>query len=90
MRALVLLLVLANLAFFALAQGWLQPVVGVARHNEREPQRLAAQLNADAVHIVTAEAADRTEAAAAAASAADCPPLAAGDAGTADGCAAAR
>lgn len=89
MRALVLLLVLANLAFFALAQGWLQPVVGLARHNEREPQRLAAQLNADAVHIVTAEAADRTEAAAPA-SAADCPPLVAGDAGTADGCAAAR
>jgi hypothetical protein len=91
MRALVLLLVLANLAFFALAQGWLQPVVGLARHNEREPQRLGAQLNPDAVRIVTAT--DRTQAAAApapAASAADCPPLIAGAGAGADGCALAR
>ena len=91
MRALVLLLVLAHLAIFALAQGWLQPVVALARHNEREPQRLGAQLNPDAVRIVTAT--DRTQAAAApapAASAADCPPLIAGAGAGADGCALAR
>ena len=52
MRALVVLLLLANLAWLALARGWLQPWVGLSSAHEREPQRLAAQLNADAVRVV--------------------------------------
>jgi hypothetical protein len=52
MRTLVALLLLANLGFFALAQGWLQPYVGLATQHEREPQRLAAQLNADSVRVL--------------------------------------
>lgn len=63
MRALVALLVLANLLFFALAQGWLQPVAGLAGDHEREPQRLAGQLNADAVRIVATPAQAASEAA---------------------------
>ncbi len=54
MRTLVALLLLANLGFFALARGWLQPYVGLAAQLEREPQRLAAQLHADSVRVLTA------------------------------------
>jgi len=50
-RALVALLLLANLAFFALARGWLQPYVGLSTQHQREPQRLAAQLNAESVRV---------------------------------------
>jgi hypothetical protein len=52
MRTLVALLLLANLGFFALARGWLQPYVGLAAQHEREPQRLAGQLNADSVRVL--------------------------------------
>jgi hypothetical protein len=51
MRTLVALLLLANLAFFALARGWLQPYVGLSTQHEREPQRLAAQLNPESVRV---------------------------------------
>jgi len=56
-RALVALLLLANLAFLALSQGWLQPWVGLSTQHEREPQRLAAQVDPAAVRIVPAAAA---------------------------------
>jgi len=56
MRTLVALLLLANLGFFALAQGWLQPYVGLAAQHQREPQRLAAQLNAESVRVLAAAA----------------------------------
>ena len=52
MRALVVLLLLANLAWLALARGWLQPWAGLSSAHEREPQRLTAQINADAVRVV--------------------------------------
>ena len=51
MRTLVALLLLANLGFFALAQGWLQPYVGLATQHEREPQRLAAQIHPESVRV---------------------------------------
>jgi hypothetical protein len=51
MRALVALLLLANLGFLALARGWLQPYVGLSTPYEREPQRLAAQVDPDAVRV---------------------------------------
>jgi hypothetical protein len=56
MRALVALLLLANLGFLALAQGWLQPWAGLSTAHEREPQRLAAQIEADAVRVLDARA----------------------------------
>ena len=56
MRALVALLLLANLGFFALAQGWLQPFAGLSTHHEREPQRLAAQLDPASVRVLAAGA----------------------------------
>ncbi len=75
MRWLVLLLVLANLAFFALAQGWLAPLAVLSTSAQREPQRLAAQVQPQALRIVatgaaTAAAASAATAAAAAAAAA--------------------
>ncbi len=51
MRTLVALLVLANLGFLALAQGWLQPYVGLSTQHEREPQRLAAQIDPHSVRV---------------------------------------
>ncbi len=49
LRALALLLVLANALFFAWTQGWLgEP----PRQAEREPERLAAQMNADSVRLL--------------------------------------
>ena len=57
MRALVALLLLANLGFFALARGWLQPYVGLSDGSEREPQRLAAQVDAASVRMVAAASA---------------------------------
>ena len=57
MRALVALLLLANLGWFALAKGWLQPHVGLASQHEREPQRLAAQMAADSVRVLAVGAA---------------------------------
>ena len=71
MRTLVALLLLANLGFFALARGWLQPYLGLAAQHEREPQRLAAQHDADSVRVVTAAAAAEASAACAQADAAD-------------------
>lgn len=56
MRALLALLLLANVAFFALTRGWLEPYVGLSTQHEREPQRLAAQLNPDSVRVLGANA----------------------------------
>lgn len=56
MRALLALLLLANVAFFALTRGWLEPYVGLSTQHEREPQRLAAQLNPDSVSVLDANA----------------------------------
>jgi hypothetical protein len=57
MRTLVAVLLLANLGWWALAQGWLQPYVGLSSLHEREPQRLAAQVNAESVRLVAVGAA---------------------------------
>jgi hypothetical protein len=65
MRALVALLLLANLGFLALARGWLQPWVGLSTAHEREPQRLAAQIEPESVRVLDARAAAAALAAAA-------------------------
>ena len=49
LRALVVLLLLANLAFFAWARGWLG---APPRHAEREPARLAAQVRPEALTVL--------------------------------------
>lgn len=51
LRALVLLLLLANAAFFAWTQGWLG---ATPRHAEREPERLAAQVRPEALSVLPA------------------------------------
>jgi len=53
LRGWVLLLVCANLAFWAYAQGYLAGI-GLAPYNPREPQRLLQQVSPDAIRLVTA------------------------------------
>ncbi len=52
LRALALLLVLANLAFLAWTQGWLGAVVGLHAHGDREPERLARQFQPHGLRIL--------------------------------------
>ncbi len=72
LRAAAVLLVLANLGFFAWARGWLQPGFPPPRHGEHEPQRLTAQLNPKAVTVLPPRAASAAVVAARAAAAAVC------------------
>ncbi len=53
LRPLVLALLLANLGYFAYSQGWLESITG-GDSAQREPERLAKQVNADAIDIKTA------------------------------------
>ena len=57
LRILVALLLVANLAFFALSRGWLEPWLSLSSDNEHEPQRLAAQVNPQQLRVLSAEAA---------------------------------
>jgi hypothetical protein len=68
---LVVLLLLANLAWFAWAQGWLR-VLGMEPAVQAEPQRLERQIRPEAL---TLQPLDETEPAAAPAAAAALPPL---------------
>lgn len=52
LRALVVVLLLANLAFFAWMHGWLNSVVGVDPAGEREPQRLNAQVQPNTIRVL--------------------------------------
>lgn len=59
LRALVLVLLLANAGFWAWRQGWLAPLhalIGAAPEGEREPGRLALQVHPERVQLVTAAA----------------------------------
>lgn len=49
LRALVLLLLLANLAFFAWTQDWLTWLVGIDPQAERDPGRLSAQVQPELI-----------------------------------------
>lgn len=53
LRYLVLILLLANLAFLAWSQGWLRAVVDVQPDAQHEPQRLQQQLHADRITVLT-------------------------------------
>lgn len=57
LRALVIALALANLAFWSWTQGWLDGVVGVRANGDREPERLARQVRPESVRILPATAA---------------------------------
>jgi len=54
LRTLVALVLLANLFFFGWAQGWFAPGLPPPRQNEHEPERITAQLHADAVTVLPA------------------------------------
>jgi len=54
LRALAALLLLANVAFWAWSQGWLDGVVGVKARGDREPERLALQLHPETVVVLPA------------------------------------
>jgi hypothetical protein len=54
LRTLLLLLVLANLGVFAWSRGWLEPIWVAPDQAEREPARLARQINAEAVRVLPA------------------------------------
>ena len=64
LRLLVLLLVLANGAYFAWAQGMLQPY-GYAPVQQSEPQRLDQQIKPETLRILSADEARRAETSAA-------------------------
>lgn len=57
LRLVALLLVLANLGFFAWSQGWLAPALPPPRYQLHEPQRLTAQVNAAQVKVLAPRAA---------------------------------
>lgn len=81
LRALVLVLLLANAGFWAWRQGWLAPLhgaIGARPEGEREPERLAMQVDPDRLRLIPAEAASTPAAVAASAatSPASAPPSA--------------
>ena len=68
LRALVVTLLVANLAFFAWSQGWLDSIVSDRSTGDREPERLALQVRPELVRILPPGAASAAAAAAASAS----------------------
>jgi hypothetical protein len=52
LRRLVVLMLLANLAYFAWTQGWLDGLLGVRSQGDREPERLARQVRPETVIIL--------------------------------------
>ena len=57
LRALLALLLLANLVFFGWAQGWFAPAWPAPRAGEHEPARLAAQVAPERVVVLAPAAA---------------------------------
>ena len=72
LRALLALLLLANLLFFGWAGGWLAPAFPAPGTGDREPGRVAAQVAPERVTVLAPAAA--SAALAAAARRAHCPP----------------
>lgn len=52
LRSLVVVLMLANLAFYGWTQGWLTGVLGLSPEGDREPQRLSAQIEPGALQVL--------------------------------------
>jgi hypothetical protein len=57
MRGWVLVLVLANLAFFVWTQGWVSPWLPAPWQGQREPQRVLGQVNPEGVAVRRVDAA---------------------------------
>ena len=57
LRALLALLLLANLLFFGWTHAWFAPVLKPPRAGEHEPERVAAQLRPEAVVVLPGDAA---------------------------------
>jgi hypothetical protein len=66
LKWLVMVLLAANLAFFAWTQGWLDGVVGARAAGDREPGRLALQVRPDSVVILSPKAVEAATSAASA------------------------
>ncbi len=62
LRGFVLLLLVANLAFYSWSQGWLTWAVGIDPQGDREPQRLERQVAPEALKLVAPERAPATSA----------------------------
>lgn len=54
LRALIVLLLLANLGFWAWHHEGVAQALGLPRHSDREPERLARQINPQALRLVAA------------------------------------
>ena len=57
LRALLALLVIANLLFFAFSRGWLDGVIGASSLGDREPERLAKQVRPQTIRLMPVGAA---------------------------------
>ncbi len=64
MRTLLIVLLLANGAVYAWTQGWLEPMFPAPGSSEREPARLTAQVNPEAVKVLPAALANDSASAA--------------------------
>lgn len=64
LRALLVVVVLANAGFLAWSQGWLAPWLGTPLDGERDPARQAAQVRPEALQVLTPKAASAALAAA--------------------------
>lgn len=63
LRAIILLLLLANLLFFGWTHGWLAGLTGLRPHADREPERLTRQVNPERIVVLPAGAAPAASAA---------------------------
>lgn len=57
LRALIVALLLANLAFFGWTQGWFDSFVGVRSIGDREPERLQRQVRPERIRLLPADTA---------------------------------
>jgi hypothetical protein len=69
LRALVVIVLLANALFWGWSRGWFAPLWQAPRHAEREPERLAAQVRPESVTVLPPKAATAAVTAARAAAA---------------------
>lgn len=52
LRSLLLVLVAANLLFFAFTRGWFDGVMGLSSRGDREPERIAAQVRPETIRVL--------------------------------------